>query len=681
MNRMLLMAAVAGLLSIWILIGPGDAPTPPAAPSADTPAIAADTPAIAATAREQLDPQAELRIRVVAAEDQRAIVGARIRYPIRHGDGAHWVGTETADNGEAVCGPGAIAIAAAGYSPQMVRADGQQPLVTVALTRAAALRLRFVDGQDLPVTGLATRLLAPVTAGPDWAHDWRAASAPDAYGVDRLATADLALAHRADEPVELSARQLAAALRCLHAELTATRTSDADGTIVYEGLPPGAGWRWGCTSQHIVEALPAHESTPLRDDERGLRASSQHHVTDLSGAITLTAGQATTFTVRVRGPATVRGRFPTHGVALRPQVKLYHLTRTAPDTKTQAVDLKQEAFTTGNDDGSFAFVGVRPGPKIVRAYWRTSPVDFVFATAVVLLRDGDDHDLGSIAPMAGTIAVRAELRDDAGRELDPAVEFPDAQPSALLSVLTWGARGALPETVHELVSVPVGRDVHLHGVSLGKVRLRALRGADWPESTAQRRVLDAPGLELTPPVPARAVLTLRVERPVARELLLHVAGRLRPDLRLWLRPSRGGEPQRLRVPQGEGDAKVALLLTPEPYSVLVTGGDGTGSLAAVAEIDFATATPAHLTVAAAGTVRGRCRATTGSALANTKLMWAPQGWPARGPWTFQAQTDADGAFTLAGLPPGLPLRASRPGLELIAPPAGGLAHLELTATR
>jgi hypothetical protein len=681
MKRMLLMAAVVGLLSVWSPIGPGDDPAPPTAPMADTSTPARDAPSIAPPVREPLEPQAQLRIRVVDAEDQRAIAGARIRYPVQHGDRARWISTVTADNGEAVCGPGVIAIAANGYSPQLVRTQGQQPLLSVAVTRAAALRLRFVDGQGLPVAGLATRLLAPVTTGPDWAHDWRTASAPDAYGIDRLATADLALAHRADEPVELSGRQLAAALRCLHAEFTATGTSDADGMIVYAGLPAGAGWRWGCTSPHIVEALPAHESTPLRDDERGLRASSQHHVTDLSGAITLTAGQIATFAVRVRGPATVRGRFPAHGVALRPQVKLYHLTRTAPDAKTQAVDLKQEAFTTANDDGSFAFVGVRPGPKIVRAYWRTSPVDFVFATAEVLLRDGDDHDLGSIAPMSGTIAVRAELRDDAGRELDPAVEFPDAKPAALLSVLTWGARGALPETIHELVSVPVGRNVHLHGVSLGKVRLRALRGADWPESTAQRRVLDAPGLELTPPVPARAVLTLRVERPVARELLLHVAQQLRPELRLWLRPVRGGEPQRLRVPRGEGDAKVALLLTTEPYTVLVTGGDGTPPLAAVAEIDFSAAMPAHLTLAAAGTVRGRCRAATGSALANSKLMWAPQGWPPRGPWTFQAQTDANGAFTLTGLPPGLPLRASRPGLELIAPPAGGLAHVELTAVR
>ncbi len=640
--------------------------------------------------RERVAPGTIRVVHVVDADGSEPIADADVRCCVRADGDNEWSTVRSAADGTAVCdgrGRGIlIAVTATGYAPVVEPWHANELEHTVRMARAASLRLHFVDAADRPVRGVMTRLLTPQVQGPAWAFDWQVESDAAAWEEPLLGAIRGDLGARFASGIHLTGERVIAPMHdCLRERLTAAVPSDDEGLVEYVGLPAGEGWRWGLLSSHLVDMTPLHESSPMRADPRGLRATLARRIDSLSGAVTLVAGATLALTVRVHGKGTVRGRFPTVATALRPQVKLFQLTSTDPDSKVRAVDVSMEAFVAAGEDGAFCFVGVRPGKKVVRAFWRTSAVDYVFTTATGVLADDGDLDLGLIEPVAGELVARIDVLDRQQHTVSLASVLDDADPSALLNIGSWNAANSLTQSTQEIIRVPLAMAVRLHGLAGDRVRLRSVCNLDWPDPRPTQRLLDSSAIELRLPRSDVAEVPLRLEERFARELTIAAPTALRPPLDLWLRPIRGGDPERLRVPAGAGDATVQLSALAEPYELLVSSVAGirTEPWVGNATVDFSSSSSASLSLQAGAVVRGRCRTAAGAPLANARLLWTRPGWckGANSVWLFDAATDGEGRFAIAGLPPGVELRGSRPGTSLQAPAAGGVAEVDLLVQR
>lgn len=697
---------ILGLVTVLVLlarISSPDAQSSPASGAAtvDAPrvqvrtaaeAIAADAGFAAAGDRRQvLDRPPSRELRVVDAQNGAPIAGATIRSCAGAAAPHEWRTAHTDGAGVAVCdasGSAAVfAVTAPGWAPKIESCDaGTEPL-TVAMERGAVLRFRFVGRDGQPVPEVAVRLLAPLHSGPEWGSDWRATSEPAAWEDAFVGAPDGDLPARAARGIRVGeARELVLAADCLRDELTRPCVSDATGTIELSDLPAGRGWRWGRVSEQIVDMTPPHETSPLQVEDGRLRATSARRIGDLSGALTLAAGETRELTIRVYDAGCVIGRLPAVGAALRAQVKLFHVSQSDPASKTRAIDVSMEAFVAADDDGYFRFDGVRPGAKLVRAYWRTSPVDYVFATAVGQLADHAVVDLGLIRPLPGELTVRVDLLDRERRAVPLTDVLESAEPQAMLCLTAQTASRSLAESISEILRVPLATDLRLHGLECDELRLRSACNPEWPAPGPKHRLFDSPGVVLRAPLPQTAFVPLTLETRLEREVTIVTPAAARPDIDLWLRPLRDGAAERLRVPGGEGAAAVHLLPLAEPYELLacardaVVGGD---VLVGMATVDFATAAAATLSLASGSTVRGRCRSAAGEPLANRQLLWTRPGFTSGKSrfWMFAARTDAEGRFAIAGLPPGQELLGSRPGTTFLAPAAGGIAEVEFVLQR
>lgn len=589
-------------------------------------------------------------VRIVDARDGSPLSGATVRFAASRDKPIQWSPASTAVDGRAPLpspAPVAVMAEAAGYAPVLVAWPSRTDDV-LALQPAAALRLEFVDARGEPVAGVGARLLPPeVSAGAEWAAEW--------------------IAERWSTP----------------------RSSGADGVVEFTGLRADRAWRWAVASPHAVDVEPPHESRggPVGDAVR-VRAGRQ--IRDVSGLLALTAGETTEIVVTAASLGAIVGRITVPGAALRPQIRLYHLDAVeSPHTeggprRGGVARVTQSGFTTTAEDGAFGFLGVRPGPKIIRAYWRDTPQSYAFVTRTVPLAAGERHDLGEVRPLAGEARVRVRLADRAGRTLAPDEVLGGAEPTAMVLVEAWRQRGNFVDSIFDVVPVPLGREVRLRGFCEGTLGLRGQLGSDWPRLEGGRRILEAPMTEFVLPVTGRIELTMTVESRVRRELVLLTPSEAAPALELWLRPVRGGNAERMRVraaPPGAG-RRVSVSVLPEPYELLLctkAADDGLG-LAALTRVDFGQETPRPVQLKTGAAIEGVCSTVDGTAWAERSIYFTIDGWrhEDQAAWLFRARTDAGGRFVLPSLPPATRLVGAHAGMTLTSPAPGARDSVQLT---
>ncbi|MCA8951602.1 MAG: hypothetical protein KDE27_18995 [Planctomycetes bacterium] len=626
---------------------------------------------------------------VVDARDRSPLSGATVRFAADHDNTIQWSSATTAADGRAplpAATPIAVAITADGHVPTLAawRPDGD---ATFALQPAAALRLRFVDADGEPVAGVGVRVLPPLERGAAWAADWREAADASRWPGAPLGTSAAELQRRLREGRPLSDGRFVAAAAGLQPERwSSLRVSSGAGVVEFADLWPGSSWRWAVDSQHAVDVEPPHESLGTLVGD-AVRLGTGQRLRDLSGPLSLTSGETTTIEVRAQTFGAIVGRITVPDAALRPQIRLYHLGAVENGNGRGAASVTQSGYTTTDVDGTFGFLGVRPGPKIVRAHWRDTDTSYAFATRTVLLAAGERCDLGEVTPLAGEVALRVRLADRSGATLPPERVLGDADPRAPVLIEAWRERGLLVDSVFDLVPVPLGREVRLRGLPAGTLGVRAQLGSAWPALSDGRRIVEAPMTEVALPSDRPVDLTLTVETRVERRLDVLTPDGSAPALELWLRPTRGGNASRmrLRAANGTGVRQVALTVLAEPHELLLftpSADDGLG-LAAITRVDFTADQPQAVRLSTAAAIAGVCRAADGTPQPERTVHYTIDGWrcedqPA---WLFESRTDAEGRFLLSGLPAHTALRGSRPGSALQSPAAGSLASVQLVLAK
>lgn len=629
-------------------------------------------------------------VKLIDATSGNPVPGATVQLAIPTADGYTWTKRESDDRGVVAHAnqeqPALLAITHPDYAPELIPAAFALGEQVVTLQPGATLRLHFVDSDGEPMSGVTAHLLPPVVSGRDWAASWRLATDAKQWPAPLRRHVGQDLIKRVRDGWDLPTKQVVATrYDLLRDTVLHPQSSDAHGFVTFDQLPAAATWRWGAASS-LVTMTPEHESA-TRSINRSIRSSTGDEVRNLSGAFELAPGQRRELTVTVSHGATIIGRIPTNDAHLRPQVKLYHLSYIQSSEGPSAVELVPEGFTTAADDGTFGFAGMRPGAKVVRAYWRDSECDYVFVSRAAHVAERETHDLGSVHALPGTFTIKVPLQDRQQRSLDPQDVIGNVRPDALVQVEAWRQEGDLIDSILEIITVPVAREVRFHGFANGSLRLKATYGLGWPEMTGGRRIVASPQQRLSLPRQERIDLPLTVEARVLCQLALQAPPGPVAALELWARPLHGGEAERMSIaaePSGRART-VTMKLLPEPYEVLIRTPRGNRERALVGTrvIDFGQERRQTMQLRAGAAVTGVLATVSGKPLANTRMSWAPEGWQRSGSplWLLSAETDGDGRFELAALPAGWKLRGARAGTDIAAPALGAESRVHLTVTR
>ncbi|MEC7584171.1 MAG: hypothetical protein VYE77_07620 [Planctomycetota bacterium] len=679
--------------------------------------------------RRDIAPSESMVLHVVDVRDASPVPGARVRVAAVSGvvAGEQW---QTSDRmGRVTVDPmpeARVWVTCGGYVPTAVRVAAVGDEFVVGLEPSGSVMVRFTDARGEPVAGVAARLLVPVAEGPEWGFDWYQGSGLAAWTFDRdLLERKLAIDTQAEEmwadretvepyasdaqvdwrlvadnfrdPVQLGAgREVQPKFRPLAERLSLEQVSDARGVVQWSGLPAGTCYRWGLCSPLHARMDPAHENVPLAGTDRGVRVG-EDPVPLLSGQFAVVAEELAEFEVSVEGSASVSGSFALAAGAGRAQVKLYDLQAVQSERGLFVDSYSQEAFGVSDASGRFRFENVRPGAKLLRAYWHQKEQDFYFATHVLMLAPGEQHDTGMLACAQGnTLSCELELRDRDGREVDAQQWFGRPGMHGVVVVDAFAGDGGISASVYEMVGIRLGTSFRLHGLPAGEVAIRATPEPGWevPQSKGRIQVHDQEVIHLALPHTQEVKLALRVDRLVQRRFRVrYPAGGNLPVVQLFLKSDSSSEVQSLRVkaPRSASvhEQVVDLWVHPEQHRLLMhsvsgTTGDGQSgaSLFGQAEVDFRHSKPGRdpvIELQTAASVRGRFVDQDGMPQGGRMLQFSPPEWldESGRSWIYRCRTANDGSFELGGLPPGASLVGYRPGTDFSAAGAGSVAEVYL----
>ena len=626
--------------------------------------------------------------------------------------------------------PEALAwVTCGGYVPAAVRVASVGDELVVGMEPSGSVMIRFTDSDGEPVAGVAARLLAPLADGPDWSFDWYRGSGPEAWSFDsdlleRKVATDSPPDELRGEPAEASAesldkgvdwrlvadsfrepiqlgagRQTQPKFRPLAQQLSSEQVSDAQGVVQWSGLPAATGYRWGLCSPLHAKLDPPHENVALTVTDRGVRVGEEP-VPLLSGQFAVVAEDLTEFSVSVERSASVFGSFALAAGSSRAQIKLYDLQGTESERGMIVNSYSQEAFAVSDGSGNFLFDNVRPGTKLLRAYWHQGERDFYFATHGLTLVPGEQHDTGLLECAQGsTLNCDLQLRDRDGEEIDAMQLFGQSDMRGVVVVDAFGGDAGVSSSIYEMVGIRLGAAFRLHGLPAGEVAIRATPEPSWPMAGSKERIQvhDQEVLHLSTPHRAKVELALRVDRLVQRQLRVRypASGSL-PLVELCMRSAGNPDIQSFRVKPPRSatvqEQVLDLWVHPERYKLLLhsvsavaAGGQGGASLFAQAEVDFRNNQPGRepvIELSTAASVRGRVVDQDGSPEGGRLLQWSPSDWvDERGrSWVYRCRTASDGSFELRGLPPGASLVGYRAGTDFSAPVAGSQAEVYLVGS-
>jgi len=593
-------------------------------------------------------------------------------------------------------------IEAGGYLPLRTHALLSSAGLELALEPAAELELVFRDGAGRGVPGLEVQLLPPLTQGPAWGAGWpsefSAHSLRDAERRRDAIAASLEVAPEGLPRVELTrgsdlpgGRALEPVFDWLDEELAWRAHTDADGRVLWSGLPARAGGRWGLLSRRHIELEPPHETRRFVASGERWEAGNRPP-RGLSGELELYAGERSLIELECPGLATLIGRVDSRSApTVRPIVKLYHRElHTHPNgTTIEAFDFEQLAHA--DEQGRFRFEDVRPGSKLVRIHWESAPGVLHFLAHACELAPGERRDLGLLSETPGAcLRGVVQLRDRSGALVETQDVFPGQERVQAVVRVNAVLDGAPEENnVSEHVALALGQPFELHGLPAGRAWLGLVELLDEPTPGPGMRLGDASQLELDP-IPSEPIeLWLPVERELSTELCVRFPAGAEPcRLEAWLLPA-GDAPARqvdLRRDEraGPGSLSATLRAPRGSYTLLVHSGapeeSGAGSywLEQPLEID-ASYERRELMLGGGAELGGRVLAADGRPRANELLFFSAGAWlqRSRPTWPWRTRTDADGRFQLRGLPPGAVLFCSESprGIELGA--AGSERVVEL----
>ncbi len=551
-----------------------------------------------------------------------------------------------------------------------------EPGQRIELEPAARLRLRFLDPEGGPLVGIRARLLPPVVGGLD-------------YGVDAGAFDPAALASATpgdDDRLRLRGYEFAGRFRDLAALVPWEQTTDASGSIAWSQLPPGPGYRWVLLSAIGADPVPPHERLRPRFDGEGVHVDPAPPRA-LSGVIELVARQSVDLEIACPALAVITGRLPVRpGKAAQRSVVLYDFEWFAnPHGGKDFARSVEEQRAAVDGEGRFRFDDVRPGRKVVQAFWQSDNAwCFEFARQVLELAPGAVRDLSPLPRVSGAceLVARVVCAAAEGARIDPELLAPLGVPVALLH-LSVRERGPVLHSLSDGLPVPLGQPITVRGLPAGEVSLHAalhpgarsrLRNPDLiVEPEAPRSVTLEPGRS------TREALTLTTTAPevVDLDFVPPFATEIR-SLQLWLRSHGTRRVTRYSTPPRADGASVfrsRFALPAGTYDVFARGidGDGRRDVAGLAAIRVA-AGAGRQTISLQPAAR-----VWGIAAGGSRLRWSPAAMAPdeTGVWIYDTEADADGRFELGAVLPEVEFVGAE-GLPALRVPGAGEQQIVLS---
>ncbi len=577
-----------------------------------------------------------------------------------------------------------------GFVPWTGIVKNDDDSAVVALRRPASLQIDFVSEAGEPVGGIGTELLVDGQEhpGPE------APSLPRSFAPLVQTLLDPAPVPPSDEGsavvrlARILCRRENADARVVEISpflaIDPAQISTTNGSVSWSVLPSRSSMRWGVTSGHGVEVEPRAPADARGGTETGRFMSGAPGT--VSAAFTLEPGERRRYLCLAHTATRVLGRVLSHGQppSRACVVKLFDVEKqTAPDG-TWILDVRQEAERGTDADGSFVFVGVRPGRKVLRGWWRDGD-DLNFVGTGFTLEPTETKDLGVLeVGESAVVECEVRLRDLAGGDV----------PRALVANSDVGALVALSgmgddvSPVGAAFHVEVERVVRLHGLSPGKWRLSAGPPVTWPDLKDTWRGVerDSESTFVTPGAGTQR-LVLTVCKAGWLKLRCHFPVDTRFAATATLIPSTGGLSSRFNIPRRDAaEAVIEQEVFAGPYTILISP----------AQIDPATADVnwfalRDVVVAPGGRtecdtvfergveVTGVVRTTDDRPAARSIVALSAVGFDeaARPTWPYQVLTDGEGRYRIAGLIPHATFRVRTSEQVISTGAAGGAQSIDL----
>lgn len=374
----------------------------------------------------------------------------------------------------------------------------------------------------------------------------------------------------------------------------AERTSDAAGSIAWDGMPAGT-YRWQLLSGERVAFDPPYEVGAFTETPDG-RLEINATRRDLSGAFRVSAGATVTLTglilrsCRVTGVVLAEGDRPVQGARVT-------LRTVARSQSSNDMATAPEAHARTSDDGTFAFDNLSPGEKIVFAILDESKNHHFWVSndaREFTLAEGEQRDVGVLSMAGATVEISARLVGSGGSELalEDVVEEHDTRARLLL---TNGIQPRKGFSTSLWMRIGASEVYTLHGLSpLVEVLLSsgevAADGTPWtlkrgfledPSAAIKKRfdpfaepqvVLDIPIEEV---VPCAMHLALPAGCSLAMQTNLHGEARRRSDRRRFSVsiPSNaaGGFEGEVELPPGSYEILLTTALPPQHAGFFARG--------------------------------------------------------------------------------------------------------------
>jgi hypothetical protein len=346
------------------------------------------------------------------------------------------------------------------------------------------------------------------------------------------------------------------------------------------------------------------------------------------------------------------------------QIKLLH--RTIKGYETQ-----DEEKVVNSLDGSFLFSEVKPGEKIINAYWKTSS-SIYFAEKYFSLKEEEEKNLGNIFPKQGNVVqFIVELKDNKENPIDSFLLY-NSPLKTVVSMMTKGSLGDIKDITHLLLDVEIGNPYFLHGLPSGKLWLRASPRPDWPEPVSktpfeieeekedaeiQIPQLSAESISL----PIKVIFSSKMQE---RKIIILFPNGVEPcRLKIFLR-DKAGRVTRISHNQKESEEKVSVNVFPEVYEVLTVSEIGFPNNEKTNSSVFGKAilnrTEAIVQLQQGAAIKGRCLTQEGNPVPLKVLQFSFGKWainPDRDNkvWVYKTLTDEEGRFEISGVIPGIKL--------------------------
>lgn len=387
---------------------------------------------------------------------------------------------------------GCIAIVTApGHCRRMLALYPTGDEVVIALAPASRITVRLVDEHGEAANGILLSLLPPDKSGQPWYSDWQVFD-PHCFGPDPVQTmrwlnsaaqrghwitarkARIPYASTEDVALTLGAprgREFGVAIRDALDHDEWSQRTDAAGLATWEGVPTGMGYRWGARNAQVISYTPEAEVIAGTFGNGQLVVSSNTAAEDISGPFAVERGASTDLQGVIAMHTGLFGSVPyaEPEPPRRVVVKLFHRA-SAQEALVHGYDsLSVEQTGWASPEGDFEMHGVRPGSKVLRAWWREAGDQVFFAQSSFELLPGRFKNIGELLAQQGLpVDVAITLVDTMGNRLAVQDHINIVEEGELtLTVLGWDGTETSFPSLDARINARLGASLSLQGVPIG----------------------------------------------------------------------------------------------------------------------------------------------------------------------------------------------------------------------